>query len=80
MAFSMPAAGSMGLRARDRPRMISERSDVDHDFVLVAGAALVRRIDAPFSKMRWALCSKRSQIASAWLGSPMAPYQSLSVS
>ena len=97
-AFSMPAAGSTGLRPRKRPRRLSEirrsrsrsydrtsdfksseRSDVDHGlaFGVVFGAAFVFRIERPLSSMRWALWSRRSQMASAWLGSPITPCQSL---
>ncbi len=40
------------------------------------GEDLVFRMDGPLSSMRWALCSRRSQMASAVLGSPMTACQS----
>ena len=46
-------------------------------FADVFGAAFVRRIEGPFSSMRCVSWSNRSQIASAWLGSPITPCQSV---
>ena len=49
----------------------------DHrDSFNVLGWVLVCRIDAPFSSIRCALWRRRSQMASAWFGSPMTPCQS----
>ena len=39
------------------------------------GARCVRRIERPFSSMRWASWSRRWQMASAWLASPMTGYR-----
>ena len=72
---------------RARPRATSNsppfaaagRCAVDHasGLAVVFGAAFVRRIEGPVSSRRWASCSSRSQIASAWLGSPMPACQSV---
>ena len=45
--------------------------------VRVVGASCVRRMERPLSSMRWASWSRRSQMASAWLGSPMTVCQSV---
>ena len=46
-------------------------------FLRLPGASCVRRIERPFSSMRCASWSRRSQIASAWFGSPMTACQSV---
>ena len=46
-------------------------------FRRLAGASCVRRIERPLSSMRCASWSRRSQMASAWLGSPMTACQSV---
>ena len=81
-------AGSCNYFARGRPRSddsVPVRAgvapepgcrDSHRDTFDFFGADLVCRIDAPFSSIRCALCKRRSQMASAWFGSPMTPCQS----
>ena len=73
--------GCRSCRRRDRPcpsrcRRCRSRGHVVF-FGRLAGASCVRRIEWPLSSMRCASWSKRSQIASAWLGSPMTACQSV---
>ena len=86
-AFSMPPARSIGRPRRDWRRAGSGLASLRGcrpawdahvvSRVRVFGARCVRRSDRPCNSMRCASWSRRSQMASAWLASPMTACQSV---
>ena len=78
----MPDPGLSSLPPLPVARLPGAHEVVGHSAHLVSparvfGVRCVRRIEWPLSSMRCASWSSRSQIASAWLGSPMTACQSV---
>ena len=76
-AFPWHRQDPQAVRARRERRASRGRDRHVVSFRRLAGASCVRRIERPLSSMRCASWSRRSQMASAWLGSPMTACQSV---